>query len=550
MVALLLTCLGMALAGLSISHMQLTSQRLNGEIASNRASSLVDRALSRILADPEYGTRAESLNPQEGSRLTFEQNGERVYSTNNVRGRSAVVGWNDRVVPREGVHLVSEVEVAGARRRVEAIFAVPAYPYAVASTVPVITQGTLTVGAVESPADIAFLEERMLPGDLVSNSPDSPAVVLGSEAVISGDLRAVGEIQVDQGATVMGVVRSGAEPAAVPRMELSRYEPGEGTVQLDLGGATEVPYPLTGLFRHRGSLELSGPLTLDNGLLFVDGDLTVRLDSRGRGGLQGRGALVATGSVTIHGGSQFQEDSGVALLSGGDVRLLGGGRLSSFFQGLIYSRGSVEASDVTLLGSLIVDSGPGGAVTLRDARTIHLDEMTSFEVPEPLLTGVTEAAQVVTPTIVMENNYQFSTSYDPVSRQLSVSYLGGTFQHWISGRQEAPSGVQREGQVLTFDVPNTHPEPLVIEVTDEMLTDRRAWPELEIPANVPLITPQYTSHPWLRGSRQTTLPMRVSGRLLDYLGQAGQTGSSRYTFDPNRFLSLSEKIRPVYWGEH
>ncbi|MBI3923933.1 MAG: hypothetical protein HY319_00150, partial [Armatimonadetes bacterium] len=74
-------------------------------------------------------------------------------------------------------------------------------------------------------------------------------------------------------------------------------------------------------------------LSLEGASLYVEGDLVIK------GGVHGRGAVFVTGKTVIEGGSELASRNLAAVLSRGDVRVLGNGQDGSFFNGLVYSKG-------------------------------------------------------------------------------------------------------------------------------------------------------------------------------------------------------------------
>lgn len=96
------------------------------------------------------------------------------------------------------------------------------------------------------------------------------------------------------------------------------------------------------------------------------------------------GAVIVTGKTSLEGGSNFAHLNGVALLSKGDISLKGTSFESSFFQGLVYTEGSVEAENLTVLGGLISNSqSPRDRVSLKDVRAIHAPELLEIDVGNP-----------------------------------------------------------------------------------------------------------------------------------------------------------------------
>jgi len=107
-----------------------------------------------------------------------------------------------------------------------------------------------------------------------------------------------------------------------------------------------VKLELSGLARATYSVVLDKGLTLDGGVLYVDGDLTVQK------GVNGYGAVFCTGSLKVQGGSNLGSDSLCALVAGGNLSLEGTGADKTQFRDLVYSYGEIKVSNITLVGSL------------------------------------------------------------------------------------------------------------------------------------------------------------------------------------------------------
>ena len=136
-----------------------------------------------------------------------------------------------------------------------------------------------------------------LPADLLANSTDDEAIVLGSDSTILGDVETPGKVKLNGNVStikVEGEIRSGTRPAQLPELRAADYDPAaSGRSYDDLNSLTDPGQTvvLTGAGRREGDLTISSGLELQGSHLFVDGDLTIR------GGLKGNGVLVCTGNV-------------------------------------------------------------------------------------------------------------------------------------------------------------------------------------------------------------------------------------------------------------
>lgn len=373
-----------ALAGTSVTHLHVASRTDNGDVARNLAESAIAYTLERVLMDEKFGesrlpTQTLTINgPISDSRAivsfhegTASQN-LAGYSTNNLQRESAVPGNGGRVVPGSALHVVALAECRGTRRRMEAIFSVPRFPYVIATAGRFRSDGHLLVAGVESTADLVaqngVRDEDLLPGHIVSNSVASDALQLGSQTKVTGDAQASGGVELG-GATVLGEVRTQASPTEIPDIAISDFDPqanGKTGIQnLTTSVVNQATYE--GWVRREGDLMITNGLKLDQGVLYVDGDLVVT------GGVTGTGAIFVTGETSVSGRSDLSTDNQTALMSDGSILLDGAGESRSYFQGLIYTRGDFKASDITLVGTLMV-KGTASEMVLKNANVVYTPE--------------------------------------------------------------------------------------------------------------------------------------------------------------------------------
>lgn len=344
----LVSTLGLALASSSVVHLQLMSRTENVQAAENLARSAVARGIERVLVSQTFEGTVRFNRPEGEGLLTFSPDQARDLqiprSTNNLAGTGSTEGSLSRVVPQASLHLIGVGRCRNVTRQVEVVLNVPVIDYALGCAGPIRAESGVTVGRIGA-ADGLDLED-LGPADVVSNA----AIYLGRNTLVTGDVEAAGEVEVqpDETTVIRGAVKSHQAPARLPEIVPTDYDPqalGKPFEELTEGsysGETVVE----GIARRRGSLTLSGGLQLGEGLLFVDGDLIVE------GKLEGHGIVVATGRVEIRGGAELTS-SHMALLSGGDVRLQGRGKHSSFFRGLVYSGGNVRAEEICVVGALL-----------------------------------------------------------------------------------------------------------------------------------------------------------------------------------------------------
>lgn len=526
MVAAVVVTLAFSLVSLCLSHLQVTTRWSNACQARNLAESLLSVAAARVVEDPDFRETIR-LNPATGGQatLTFDtdvaEDEGLPWSLNNLSRESSAPGWNGLVVPGSAAHLVARAVYRGVERKMEAIVAVPAYPYVLATAGPFRSEGGLTVGSLTDPEDLQpdLDPSQLHKGRLASNSRSDQAFVLGAGTHIVGDVSAVGGVVLDPRGKVDGEVTSRGEAVPIPRIPLEDYDPAQsGKPGLQtLTDAAPAALSLEGYCRRSGSLHVRGPLTLKGALVFVEGDLTVD------GGIQGKGCLVVQGKTRLGGGSQLASDNVAALLSRGDVTLEGGG---SFFQGLVYTEGNVTARDVTLLGTLIANAPEGST----EEPTVTLSNSTVVNSPR--------TSKVVVPLCDDRPNL-FFTPHDgwwEHDDRWDGHRDGDWRSHWDWSRTVAlVARVNPDGTYFVHD-------PKLASVA-EKLTMQEAVNHIEA-----LLESHYS---WRVHAEERERIWRKLQRLKPAAATAARPSAPAepqvLTVDPNRFLGLKQKARIVLW---
>jgi len=356
------------MVSVSTLQLQLCTGAEQKEQALNLAESAIHLALGELQKDATFGTNkehavvsAEGLLPGSRGLVTFDSDEAadegQPCSTHNLASRTARPG-DGRRVPGECVHLVGVGQVGNLKSTVECLYYRPSCPTGLIAGGTVNATGLYLTGLLEGvdpasrPAS-GFPPEQLRPADLFSNSNSQdaaePAVKLGPGCLISGDVGAVGRVNLDEGCDVRGEVRPASPPQTVPDFDLAgiRARLDDNNIQPSavppvMGGVLEIPW----FTESAGSLTVNGDLQLTGGLLFVAGDLRVT------GVVKGRGLVIATGRIDLQKGSQVEAKDLLAVGSGGDLTLTGQDKRHTF-QGLLYCGGNLEASDVTVLGSIV-----------------------------------------------------------------------------------------------------------------------------------------------------------------------------------------------------
>ncbi|MBS2040187.1 hypothetical protein JST97_34690 [bacterium] len=352
--------------------------------ARNLAEAALQQAMVTVMRSPnqswgssraagEFVLVPSSLRPKAYGIVSFNpgiaRDNKVAPSLNNLRGSAILPGALDRQVPLNTVQLVSRGVCGQSVKTLEMLFYVPPFPNALASEGPVRSRGGLLVGGVTDPSKFTgsfsdLAPEDQVPAHVISNSNAREAINLGPGAKILGNVGAVGGVVLDSSVEVTGMVRQNIERQPVPKLDLDALftrlggQVGSDLLTGDLSGLN-----LAWNAHSDSALTIHGDLNLDGGVLVVAGDLTVE------GGIFGHGAIFVKGQTTVVGGAAFHATDQVALVSRRRITLNGGGKQSSFFQGMMYSDAEIVASDVTVLGCVIARGLAG--LELNDVNLIN-----------------------------------------------------------------------------------------------------------------------------------------------------------------------------------
>lgn len=329
------------------------------------AETAIGQTIQAIYQHPDYG----QANPASATNTVYSQGlpagawGLATFdpataaargcpvSTNNL-GKPAGPGYQQRLIPNDGIQVVGFGHCANQDQVVVATLMAPPFPFALTTSGPLQAKGGVQVAGLKAlpAAGASVPEEDLRQASLLCNASGDEAVLLGAGSHVRGEVRAVGAVVQEPGAKVDGGVRQ-VEPYEPQALDLSQYDPKARDLPLpavELESTLNPSGTVAGvILRREGSLTVSGDLKLRNSLVFVNGDLTVD------GGVTGDGLIVCTGKVTFQGASQLESGTGVALLAGGDIRLSGSGAAGSSFKGLVYTDKSFAASQVTVMGALV-----------------------------------------------------------------------------------------------------------------------------------------------------------------------------------------------------
>lgn len=556
--------LALALAGAAISHLRLATTLDNRTVARQLAESVVNRAAGELLLDTDHGKAADLVwrwppdSPESSHALLAFGEAAAAdhgipFSLNNF-GQDAPADGSLGTVPPDAVQLVGVGRHRGVECTVEMLLHLPK-PHVVSCSGEVVTRGPVLVAQSQSvdplTGQLGALEDAgLLPGALASNSDADAAITLSDETHITGDVRAVGGIELND-ATVEGEVRPNAPEAGIPEIDLSDFDPelqGKPGVQVldgtPLGGET-----LSGYYVCRGDLQVTGDLDLSNAVLFVEGDLTIS------GGVRGKGAVIATETTTINDGVAISTDNQVALLSGGDVTITGYGKESTF-AGLVYTEGDFTANRITLLGQFVAnkEGGEGSRMSLTDADIVTIPGYSKLSMTvtstTPPVTGTGSVHQSASP-LTGDTHLYALTGGDLASLIQPYCADAGTYQdvlanvqgggvvdnNFMIGKLKGPGGALAGG-----------PGP-----QETLLTTQPAgtdWLSLDIPIpddTVALVWRDQDGNFWGASFGWGAAGSEDSQTTEDTT--PGEEITSEFLVDLKQFLSPADQMRVLMWRQ-
>lgn len=353
--------------------------------ARHLAESAVTLGLEKLLKDPASSPDLidVSLPAFEGGHgyLTFNKSSQPgglsiPVSVNNLQGTATTPGWSNRAVAPESANLVAVGVYRGKTHRTEVILHVPAYPYVVSSSLPILANNLEVSGVLSKSALTSGLAaippEQVAPGHVVSNALD-PLSLTGADTKIRGDVQNGGKILLAQDVHVNGEVRPNSDAVPIPTAQVISFDTNSKPETNKITAPRLPGHTLSG-FNRSQSLAVDGELKLDNGVLYVEGDLTVS------DGLHGVGAIFATGAINIQGGGSLQGDHQAALMAKGPITIEGSAAQPAEFRGVVYTEGALTFRHANVVGTVAVNAPNGaGRVTLDKAKLIEAREMQTLK---------------------------------------------------------------------------------------------------------------------------------------------------------------------------
>ena len=347
-------------------------QRRQAELYAQNA---LEATIAQLVENSKFGgnvTVASSPGHPENSQglVTFAQ-GQAWKSINHFEE------GGDAEVPEKTAHLWALGRFGGAEVKIEAALAMPAFPFAVASSGPIRTSGAFFDGTIDNPdhADIPVDSPDILKylkqASLLSNG--DRLALSGDPVRVTGDLVCSGVVDLGTGVKVDGQIRSHASKKPVPDLDFAKLDTAGKPLLLQLApGSLRRNDPIKGYARCNGDLVVEGDLALEEAILYVDGSLTVR------GRLSGKGALFATGGVMVESTALGALDQ-LALIAGGDMTVSGKPGQRSKLVGLLASKGNLRLSDLTVVGAVVCAGSPDRVLQMDNVHVLGNSKGLQFE---------------------------------------------------------------------------------------------------------------------------------------------------------------------------
>lgn len=371
-VVTVMTIIASAMSALGLMNLNLTQSYYNGSIALNEAEAGISRMLYNIREDANYGLSNEEIYSKITPDMTINECYHRIsFKNGNMSGipwstnakNSAKTGYNNRTVPKDMIHAVSTGYCRGQYRTIEVLVHKPPFPYALAASGRIESSTPLYVDGVNNAQEYVDGKSPE-PGHILSNyirtgtskpNPSNPqdcSIFIGEspkeKTYISGFVQSASNVNIKGTPTIKGGIRQNTDTVELPFINTGNYFNKDETGVINLCSDTFPAQEMDAMYYHAGNLTYSGSVKMDNAFLFMEnGNLTIN------GGLSGVGAIIIkNGNVTINGDTTLSGTNKIALICDGDINLNGYG---NSFQGIVYSHGNINASNITVVGNCVVD---------------------------------------------------------------------------------------------------------------------------------------------------------------------------------------------------
>ncbi|MBS2037959.1 hypothetical protein JST97_23435 [bacterium] len=575
-VALLIT---LTIASASLSGKQFSQTLERRDQAHNLAEAAVAGGLASVQQNEHYGEAGAAFRditisgskPGSFGFLTFNQASARLQNTlcssNFFFSNHAQSGAGGRLVPRACVHLVGTGVEGPVQQQVEALVFKPPFSEGVCCAGRIQADGVL-LGGLRDPSGFTGSyagtpSNFKMAAHVFANGRGQEAVNLQSGSDIRGNVGSAGGIRVRE-SDIQGEVHPYAAPRSIPRLNLSqavslmsRVEGnwsfhGAGRSPVAGGGDGTLSKPWSGFRVIDGPLTHSGPLVLNGGVVYVKGDVSIN------GPLMGKGCIVCTGSARVVGGGPMDPESNLSLCASGNVSLIGDGKHSSFFQGMVYSEGDISANDISVLGALVAPGQPmqaTGNVNLKNVNVYPCPRQVSVTIgtpPQPQ-----HLREVPPPDMFSEGHYDAMTVRVDVSEKRDGLQLYDAYLYYAKnyGTSEIPGARGWTGNAAYFTRtvpgyrprgPETEPIPFRGLQTDELLyqlNETVATITLDSGQRTYLVDPSTLtpSHPSRPGD--SLAPGQIMSTIRSKMKEVQKSGQQVLDFNLTRQLPPEEQYR-------
>lgn len=380
-----------AMTGVFTLNMNITQKASNGTIALSEAEAGVTEVLYQVTREgnvkerngknPEVtwgqsgetirGTITPEMRPTEAYHVvTFDTKSSFPYSTNNTTLKNDE-GYLGRIVPDGMIHVISTGYCKGQYRTVECVLEKPPFPFGLGTSGPVVSVDPITIKGTSTAAAYDPNKDGDRPGHLLCNSKEGVTIggLKGKKTEISGFVKSAGPVSIAQPAEVKGGIRTYADASTLTDINVASFDlDGQPGVVTIVDSVYTQEQKLDVMYKYSGpELHYLRSVALEKAMLYVDGDLTID------GPVTGEGLIVVNGNAHFKSGTALAGSNKMAVLASGDVTIEGN---NNYFMGLVYCEGNLKASNISILGTAIVNSKDNskGRADLKNVTVISNEE--------------------------------------------------------------------------------------------------------------------------------------------------------------------------------
>ena len=208
MVIALCMVVAFTMTGSAVLDLHVSQNVLDYQRAKALAENAVAQALDSVMGAADKGTLASfgtptfqttTTSPPTLSFLTFASSNSYGFpaSTLNTSQTQPTHDAFNNSIPPTSCELVGTGHCGAATVTVESLVSMPMYPYVVGVSSQFNALGSTTIARVNSLSNVS--PSNYLPADVGSNSAASPAITLGAGSLVTGDVDAVGSVNLAPG---------------------------------------------------------------------------------------------------------------------------------------------------------------------------------------------------------------------------------------------------------------------------------------------------------------------------------------------------------------